>query len=103
MERRRAFKNAIITDPRLKDMSAASMGQVVKVVDELILALIPSCLYKADEQEPVFILRGQDVTAADTVHYWVDRNIMSAPKEKIEAASVVEAHMERWYLRKAAD
>jgi hypothetical protein len=67
--------------------------------------------------EPVFLLRAQDVTAADTVRAWAkaNRKLMKAEREKIteeqyasrmKAITLAEAHayrMDEWTPRKPAD
>lgn len=45
--------------------------------------------------EPFFVLRAQDVTAAATVDHWVLIN-NTAPEEKLDAARDVADRMMRW-------
>lgn len=102
MDRLSALKNALAMDPRLNSIRGTQMREVINVVDELIRAHVPPCLYKADEQEPVFVLRAQDVSAPMALAFWVTIN-EGGPDSKIESANKVMYAMTQWASRKAAD
>jgi len=69
------------------------------------------CLGKADPNEPVFILRGQDKLAPMLVRAWADALELHAPgaragaamKRKAARARELAARMERWQTRKIPD
>lgn len=72
-----------------------------------------SCLNKAAKDEPIFVLRAQDVFAADTILAWADRyRRVHAPagawrseKHRLkhnEAIDIVD-QFERWRERKIPD
>ena len=61
-------------------------------------------LMKADDSEPIFVLRAQDSLAAAVVRFWADE----AAKAGANAAKIAEARevadaMERWPTRKLPD
>jgi hypothetical protein len=61
-------------------------------LEEHVLAHLPT---SADE--PVFIVRAQDVTAVNTVLYWIhEATRVGVKSEKIAAASKVAADMLQW-------
>jgi hypothetical protein len=48
----------------------------------------------AEEGEPVFVLRGQDILAADVVEHWADlAAIAGVNRDKIEGARQIAAEM----------
>lgn len=51
---------------------------------------LESCLNKAATDEPLFVLRGKDITAGATVRTWADFRI-AVGKNKPEDAQIVEA------------
>ena len=56
------------------------------------------------EDEPVFLLRAQDTTAAETVRSWAERNErLFGPSMGTQAARIQADKMERWHTRKAPD
>ena len=62
-----------------------------------------SCLSRADDDEPVFVLLGRDVAAARTVRDWCTSRIF-AGKNKIGDPQIVEAlaladAMDAWRAR----
>lgn len=71
---------------------------------------------KIPVEEPVFLLRAQDVTAADTVRFWVkqQRKLLknaknlspeakAARRRKIELAAAHAHRMDDWPHKKTAD
>ena len=61
-------------------------------------------LMKADDSEPIFVLRAQDSLAAAVVRFWADQ----AEKAGANAAKIAEARevadaMERWPSRRLPD
>lgn len=69
------------------------------------MANLKSCLSKADPEEPIFVLRGQDASAPSLVRIWAvefgKRNGYDHPKYN-EAIDVADA-MENWHRRKQPD
>lgn len=72
-----------------------------------------SCLNKASADEPIFVLRAQDIFASDTILAWADRYRRThAPagvwrserhrQKHNEAIDIVE-QFERWRERKVPD
>lgn len=62
------------------------------------------CLGKAADDEPVFILRGQDVHAAGLVRDWADlAEGTKCPPEKISEARELARQMQNWRTRKHPD
>lgn len=62
-----------------------------------------SCLQKAADDEPIFVLRAQDESAAQTVVLWIARNLETAPEEKLLEAFHHALKMKAWSNRKTAD
>jgi hypothetical protein len=60
------------------------------------------CLDKASDEEPIFVLRAQDVSAPATILAWLKLN-PQLPKAKREEAEDVIVKMRAWPTRKAAD
>jgi hypothetical protein len=62
-----------------------------------------SCWEKAAPDEPLFVLRAQDVTAPDVIEFWISLNpqIQFTPKG-YEAQELANA-MRQWQNRKLAD
>lgn len=61
-------------------------------------------LSKAQDDEPLFILRAQDVTAAATIEYWI-KNARSygVNMEKLAEAERIVVEMRQWPNRKVPD
>lgn len=58
-----------------------------------------SSLERAGEDEPVFVLRAQDMLAPELVREWVFRaRINGVPKEKVEEARGIADAMEDWQV-----
>lgn len=56
-----------------------------------------SCLNRAEDDEPVFVLRAHDRVAPATVRDWAQRaKNAGVHAEKIEEAMLVAYQMERW-------
>jgi hypothetical protein len=56
-----------------------------------------SCLQKAAEDEPIFVLRAQDTLAPELVREWADRaEDAGTPSEKVEEARDLARQMEDW-------
>jgi hypothetical protein len=61
-------------------------------------------LSKARDDEPIFVLRGQDRLAPDVVRQWADRAEQAGcDTEKVREAREVAAAMEAWPQRKLPD
>ncbi len=61
-----------------------------------------TCLQKAADDEPIFVLRAQDLSAPDVVDYWIARNPQISPEKRNEAVALACA-MREWKNRKVAD
>lgn len=61
------------------------------------------CLANAADDEPVFVLRGQDVSSPNVVMEWISLNINTAPPEKLREAFECVLEMQRYHNRKIAD
>ena len=63
-----------------------------------------SCLQKAADNEPVFVLRAQDALAPVIVRYWaVMAKEHGLSKEKYDEAMLTALEMEKWPGRKLPD
>lgn len=61
------------------------------------LANPASCINKADDDEPVFVLRAQDALAPDIVWEWVKQaELHGVPPEKVREAERLASDMEAW-------
>jgi hypothetical protein len=61
-------------------------------------------LTRAGDQEPIFVLRAQDMLAPTLVRQWADeaeRN--GCPKQKVDEARDLAGAMEQWPSRKFPD
>ena len=58
------------------------------------------CYAKADPDEPIFVLRGNDPTAAQTIQLWIRLNEFSGTSsEKIAEATRVIGEMRGWAFK----
>jgi len=63
-----------------------------------------SCLNKAAEDEPLFVLRAQDESAPEVVRDWAAQaEAKGAPAEKVREALELADAMEAWPHRKTPD
>jgi hypothetical protein len=63
-----------------------------------------TCLQKAAEDEPIFVLRAQDRLAPEIVRQWADRaREFGCPEPKVQEAYSLAARMEQWHTRKFPD
>jgi hypothetical protein len=65
-----------------------------------------SCLNKAADDEPVFVLRAHDRTAAQAVRWWLENALdlgCQLSPEKVEHAHKIIAAMEAWPDQKLPD
>lgn len=62
------------------------------------------CLGKAADDEPVFILRAQDMLAADLVDKWAtDAQLVGCKWDKVREARELAQAMREWPTRKNPD
>ncbi len=62
------------------------------------------CLGKAADDEPVFILRAQDMLAADLVDQWATHaNLVGCNWDKVREAKQLAQAMREWPRRKNPD
>lgn len=87
---------------RLK-LSERDIDDIVALAVKALDQIAPTCLLKADVDEPVFMLRAQDATAANTVMDWIHYNQHTAPKEKLISAHEDAEMMRVWPVKKRAD
>ena len=63
-----------------------------------------SCLNKAHDDEPIFVLRGQDKLAANHVRHWARlAKAAGTPIEKVNEALLLALEMEEWHTHKTPD
>jgi hypothetical protein len=63
-----------------------------------------SCLQKAADDEPIFVLRAQDMLAPGLVRQWANQaKFKGCPPEKVLEAYELADRMERWPTRKLPD
>lgn len=63
------------------------------------------CLKNADDNEPIFVLRGQDETAPAIVRHWISKNAarLGSDHPKIKGAESIAKAMAQWPKRKLPD
>lgn len=62
------------------------------------------CLGKAADDEPVFILRAQDIHAPDLVEKWaIWASVGDCPNDKVNEANAIAEAMRAWPNRKRPD
>ena len=62
------------------------------------------CITKAADNEPLFVLRAQDMLAPSLVRMWaIDAEQAGCPKEKVLEALALADAMEAWPNRKYPD
>lgn len=61
------------------------------------------CLRNAKDDEPIFVLRGQDVSAPNIVLEWISQNVNTCPQEKLDDAWALVREMRAYQNRKIAD
>ena len=63
-----------------------------------------NCLANAADDEPLFVLRAQDLVAPDTIRQWaLLAQLQGTPRDKIEGAIKEAQEMENWEHRKRPD
>ncbi len=68
------------------------------------IELVSGCIAKAADDEPVFVLRGQDALAGDTVRDWARRALEAGcPEAKYFEAIELADKMDAWPNRKLPD
>jgi hypothetical protein len=66
--------------------------------------LVDGCIAKAADDEPVFVLRAQDILAPTHVRDWADHaELRGFNPAKVKAARDTANAMERWPKRKYPD
>jgi hypothetical protein len=59
---------------------------------------------KIPADEPVFLIRAQDTSAAATVRFWAEENLRNGGSERASDLALVQAReMENWPKHKPAD
>jgi len=64
---------------------------------------VDSCLRKAAEDEPIFVLRGQDESSPKVILHWIAKNFETCPDEKLREAFEHALIMKNYPKRKKAD
>lgn len=64
---------------------------------------IDTCIKKAAEDEMLFVLRAQDVTAPQTVLEWMKINFENLPEAKLREAFECILEMKKFRNRKSPD
>ncbi|HET6207810.1 MAG TPA: hypothetical protein VFD98_13435 [Terracidiphilus sp.] len=62
-----------------------------------------TCIQKAADDEPLFVLRAQDQSSPSVVMFWIACNFPNAPEDKLREAFDLALSMRKWPNRKAAD
>lgn len=62
-----------------------------------------TCLEKAADEEPIFVLRAQDASAAKVIRYWAYLNSDTLQAEKYVEAIKCAEEFENWPNQKQAD
>lgn len=62
-----------------------------------------SCLSKAADNEMLFVLRTQDVTAPKIVLTWMAENFNNTSEDKLREAFEAALEMKRWHNRRLPD
>ncbi|WP_460675338.1 hypothetical protein [Larkinella ripae] len=62
-----------------------------------------SCLEKAAIDEPIFVLRAQDISSPKVILHWIAKNFETCPDEKLRDAFEHCIAMKNWTNRKNAD
>lgn len=62
-----------------------------------------SCLSKAADDEPIFVLRAQDATAAIAVRQWARYSGLPRDHPKYQEAMQLAAMMDAWPVHKKPD
>jgi hypothetical protein len=66
-----------------------------------------SCLNKALDHEPVFVLLGRDALAPETIRYWANERVRSWRNtyndEQIKGAFALADQMEEWRRQKSQE
>ena len=71
-------------------------------IKRLELANPDGCLNKAAPNEPLFILRGNDPLAAQTVRLWAAMAVAVHEDAKVAEASACADYMQQWLSEKNA-
>lgn len=62
------------------------------------------CLAKLDPAEPYFVLRAQDMLAAELIEAWaIEAELNGCPARKVADARAIAETMRRWPKRKMPD
>lgn len=60
--------------------------------------------HQIPQDEPVFLLRAQDIVSAETVRFWAAENIKRGGSVELSKSAIAHAdRMDRWHTKKPAD
>lgn len=62
-----------------------------------------SCLQKAADNEPIFVLRAQDMSSPKVILHWIAKNFENISDERALEAFNQALTMRKWPKRKTAD
>jgi hypothetical protein len=54
------------------------------------------CLAKVDDDEPIFVLRAQDVSSTRAIRYWLEINRATLPEERIAETEACMRDFDDW-------
>jgi hypothetical protein len=75
----------------------------MRAIDELVLLADKIARGNLPADEPLFVLRGQDADAADTVRFWASRTSQcGTPREKCDEARALAKQMDAWPVKQTA-
>ncbi len=62
-----------------------------------------NCLEKAKDNEPIFVLRGQDKSSPKIIFAWMAQNFENLSSQRLQEAFDTAMAMKRWPNRKHPD
>ena len=83
----------------------AALMERLKAISGRSIKSTNTCLAKAAEDEPLFVIRAQDASAVRMVQYWIDMNIgrLGSYHPKITDAAELRDAMAAYHTIKPAD
>lgn len=91
---------AVFTTIRLALPNGSFEDIQVVSADAVMAVLRNPCVRKLETGEPFFVLRGQDITAAEFVSAWADENRGTLDDDKFTEAHGIAGRMRAWPRRR---
>jgi len=92
-----------IADALLGVVPTEKLDMALDAMHSILTEHLPSEFTKARHNEPVFVLRAQDASAARIIKLWLDENEETLTQDKRSRAESVMRAMQTWHVKKAAD